>query len=652
MTGSSLQFVPTAGEAPPRSPGTNVVVIDTSWTPSQPDRADLRPLRPSVSAVLERIDLFRDTLERLDAWADATDVADRLTIDGVSWWFPIRPFLVDHLHERALLAHVVAGLLADTAAETLIVPEQEAPLVDVARAFERQGIAVTITPAPALASSAGPETPQVSAASGTTSRWPDWREWRRRRERRTRRTRIAARLTSLRSAQQTVLVIAQPRIYQTIRSITGGRRVDPQLAPVIDRLAARGLQPVVVGLELDPREDGDWAIVRDDDQLIPQSFVNDRWGVSEDRDQDTSGISAGLLGAGHVPLDVAGVDLEPVVLERLTRFSRAWLKTQLRISVRAERMMRDLRPNALFLNHEGIRTSWVAAARRADVPVFAVQHGLIFPWHSVYRHHRHRGLVLPARTFTYGPYESRTLVDDGEYTPDEVQVTGSPRSDVDADALADPRTIDVESANVRRELGVSSGDLMLVVSTAHTRLFRRYYLPHMIDRLLGGPLPGIHLVFKMHPGEVDDGPYRALIEGMAAAGAYPAPPISVVRDTDLYALLRAADAHLGLHSTVLTDAVAADTANLISVAQAYGDLLGYVAAGVARPVRDVAELREALATPRPVDPVARAAFLADHFMAGDASSRIADAIARGIEEHERSGMRPGQGTPAHAEAAS
>jgi len=152
----------------------------------------------------------------------------------------------------------------------------------------------------------------------------------------------------------------------------------------------------------------------------------------------------------------------------------------------------------------------------------------------------------------------------------------------------------------------------------------------MLAVLLDGPLPGVHLVFKQHPGELDEGPYRELVTGLARAGGYDPPPITMVREIDLYRLLRAADAHLGQQSTVLTDAVMADTCNLIAMVQASADILGYVPAGVARPVHDIAELREALRDPQPPDPDARRAFLDDHFRPGDASARIAATIAAAV----------------------
>ena len=76
------------------------------------------------------------------------------------------------------------------------------------------------------------------------------------------------------------------------------------------------------------------------------------------------------------------------------------------------------------------------------------------------------------------------------------------------------------------------------------------------------------MVFEVRP-RVDEIEYSALLTGLATAGGYEPPPISVIRDIDLYRLLRAADAHLGMHSTVLTDAVVVGTPNLIATVDAH-----------------------------------------------------------------------------------
>ncbi len=100
--------------------------------------------------------------------------------------------------------------------------------------------------------------------------------------------------------------------------------------------------------------------------------------------------------------------------------------------------------------------------------------------------------------------------------------------------------------------------------------------------------------------------------------------MTVVQRIDLYRLLQAADAHLGIHSTVLTEAVVTGTHNLLADTLASSDLLGYVEAGVAVPVRDGATFLAGLETPGAVTDAARASFLARHFRSGSASERLRD----------------------------
>ena len=134
------------------------------------------------------------------------------------------------------------------------------------------------------------------------------------------------------------------------------------------------------------------------------------------------------------------------------------------------------------------------------------------------------------------------------------------------------------------------------------------------------------MVVKLHPAETDEGPYRAVIEGAARARGFAPPPITVVQAVDLYRLLGAADAHLGIHSTVLTEAVFVGTPNLLATGVQGGDLLGYLDAGVALPVADGGDLIAALdrVGEGVITPEARAAFVAQHFEPGSASQRIAD----------------------------
>ncbi len=356
-----------------------------------------------------------------------------------------------------------------------------------------------------------------------------------------------------------------------------------------------------------------------------------RWrGPEESASQAADLVRARVRSAAAVPLDVHGVDLAPALTAWLAEQAASIVGTILRQLPRIDGLVEALRPRALVLTHEAIQTPWLQVARARSVPIFAVQHGMIYPTHPGYRHPRDPRLLLPDATFVTGPFERDALLGHGGYAARRGRRGW--RATARAGRFSEPPAplgADEREA-VRREMGVADGSRMLVVSTGFLPLQRRFVLSASLERLFGEPVPGVHVVFKQHPGESDEGPYRELLVGLARAGGFAAPPITVVRDVDLYRLLRAADAHLGLLSTVLTDAVAARTPNLIAVDQAHTDLLGYVAAGVARPVRDAADLRAALDDLQPPDEAARQAFLAAHLEPGPASERIVARVSAAL----------------------
>jgi hypothetical protein len=247
---------------------------------------------------------------------------------------------------------------------------------------------------------------------------------------------------------------------------------------------------------------------------------------------------------------------------------------------------------------------------------------MIYPHHNGYIHAaRPASLRLPQRTFVFGRWERDLLREASVYRDDEVVVGGSPRLDL---VVPDPTA----RTRMRRELGIADGERVVLVSGTWGGLYRRFHYPIALAALVDRPLRGVHFVVKLHPGEPDEGPYRAIIEGAAAAGGFASPPITIVQSIDLYRLLAASDAHLGIHSTVLTEAVVTRTPNLLADGLAGADLLGYVAAGVALPVRDGAGLLAALdaAAGGALTEADAAAFTDAHFEPGSASERIAASL--------------------------
>lgn len=638
--GRRLRFIGRAGQAPRPDPSTDVVVLDVAWTPAAGDRPDLRPVRHIFHELLARLDLFNESQERLDDWADSIGMADRLVADDVSWWFQLRMRVRWDLHERMIWCHVLDALLTE-GHDRIEVPADRTALVEAARAAVRARAGLTleiIEPAEVTAAAKRASAPhrrpilaRLAAGSRRVAR-AGYRAVRRllgkptppsRRMMAARQKALAARLDRLVQEPGGALSVASARFFQVIH-VDGRRRfVDPHLALVLDRLAEAGVPIMTVTIALEPKANADWAVLSADDRLVPNTIVPTRYARPEDDQIGVDHVAARFAEVADVPLVVAGCDLGPELHALVAAHVGPRLESQLRWLRMAERMMRDLRPRVLFVDHEGVRTLWLAAARRLGIPSVAVQHGVIYPNNPEYCHPRHPRLMIPDLTCVFGPAERDLLLTLGGYDPAEVIVTGSSRSDPSHSNQVMSAT---ERADVRRELGVRDGDRMLVVSVAHNPVAGDIYSVEMVARLLGGPLPGVHVVFKLHPRERTDAPYEAVLAGLARAGGHPPPAMTSVRDFDLYRLLRSADAHLGLHSTVLTDAVVAGTPNLIAVGQAFSDMLGYIPARVAVPVASVDEVLAFLRDPRPPEADDRAAFLAEHFAPGDATTRIVSAI--------------------------
>jgi len=660
-SGRGLVFVPTAGSAPPSEAGRSVVVLDVAWTPSDTDRPDLLPLRTLAAQATDESDLYDDALAVLDAWAERSRIADRMTLGATTYWYRVREDAWRWLHERMLWERVVTRALDETASASITVPGDEVPLAEVANAIGRsRGIDVVVLAAHGAQPGIEPRRRAVSTSSdraGGAAPVPGFAEGLRRGSRSllSRGARFARRLVPraegrpapglapadpsredvlarrvrdlLADPAGLVLVLTYARLHQQVGARHAGRPEDPNLGPVIRRLGEAGLRPVVVGIGLDLRRDADWRLVEPDARLLPESLLGSRWRrPGEPGPEVLEPMRARAREARSVSLRPATVDLAPALVDWIDGRIATSILGVVQQTARVGSLMDELRPRAMILTHEALRTSWLTPARDRAIPSYALQHGVIYPTHPGYRHARDPRLVLPDVTFVYGPYERDVLLTHGGYRPAEVIVSGSPRLAPGAGETPTTQPPPDERAAIRRDLEVGDGELMLVISTGYLPLYRRFVLAPMLERLFGGPLPGVHLVFKQHPGETDEGPYRGLIEGLARAHGLIPPAISVVRDVDLYGLLRAADAHLGMYSTVLTDAVAAGTPNLIVRGPAGGDLLGYVAAGVAQPVRDREELLAALAAPPVARPEDRAAFLARHFRKGDAAGRIASVI--------------------------
>ena len=73
----------------------------------------------------------------LDRWAATAGIADRLIVEGVTYWFRVREPLWHWLHERLLWRYALAAIEGDQPFESVAAPADEEALIDVVRALGR-----------------------------------------------------------------------------------------------------------------------------------------------------------------------------------------------------------------------------------------------------------------------------------------------------------------------------------------------------------------------------------------------------------------------------------------------------------------------------------------------------------------------------------
>jgi hypothetical protein len=610
-------------EAPRGHDGDIVLVLDPAWLP--PPTEDVIVSTIAATEYLACSDPLAASLRHLDTWAADAGVTSLLTVQGASFWPYGRLVLSTWLRETLIWLGILTRIVETRAVGGISCADDVDPeIVDAARMvaiarglpFEAQHADVAAIP---LRRRRGRVARMVARTRRRVSSLPGMPRrltiMRRRRALRRRMDRLA------REGRHPLLVLTQ-HASQRIELVDGPRSMNVYLGPIIDRLRGTGLEPVEFQVKAAMTDDAAWEAAGD------RVLLSDTLTLLADPGDEASAASQAATVADRIqdcrlPFVVNGVDLGPVMAERLADHTRRSLGRHIRGVARARGLLRALSPAGLLLAVEYNRPDWLAAARAEGIPIAAVQHGIIHDRHPGYMHaERTATSVLADRTYVFGRWERELLVDRSIYRQDEVIVSGSPRLDL----VTRPSSATVD---IRAALGLDDDERLVVISGTWGAIYRRFYLPAALAALIDRPLPGVHLVVKLHPGEPDEGPYRRVIEHAAAARGFASPRVSVVRDIDLYRLLAAADAHIGIHSTVLTEAVAVGTLNLIVDRFEGSDLLGYVAAGVAVPVRTGQDVLSALDDREALLPSERRreAFLRAHFDPGGASRRIADDLS-------------------------
>ena len=628
----TIRFTPNAG--PPVTEPTGgqsaetVVVLDTTWiAPTSTPNADGGvasglAARDVVDAVMSDRDIGAEAMARVDAWAEASSIVSRTALHGTSFWYGMRLRTWTWLTESLIWLAVIDRLLEERPGTRALAcdPGTDPTLIEACRLVARRDGLAFDAPSPGPARIVGARRGLRGLLARVRARVRRELDERRLAARRASVDRAIARLAAEPAGR---LLVIEAHAPQRIEAPAGPRLMNAYLGPIVDALAESRLAPIELDIRADLLRDAEWAAFDPATaRRLPWSPLQAAPGAGIPADRDEARRLADAIATDLTPLEANGVDLAVGLRAILAPRVAGTFPRRLR-EIRAIRdLLRQLRPAAILLADEYHRQEWLAAARLEGVPLAAVQHGVIHRWHLGYIHaSRPPELQLPDRTYVFGGWERDLLTSASVYRDDEVVVGGSPRLDLVEEAP-------IDRARVRRELGVADVDRLVVISGTWGEFHRRFYYPIALRHLFDRPLPRVHVVVKLHPSETNEGPYRAVIHGVAEAGRFQAPATSTVQVVDLYRVLAAADAHLGIRSTVLTEAVVTGTPNLLATGLAGADPLDYVAAGVATPVRDGHDLAVALdaiedGTGSRPTAEQRRRFIDAHFDPGGGARRIA-----------------------------
>jgi hypothetical protein len=212
-----------------------------------------------------------------------------------------------------------------------------------------------------------------------------------------------------------------------------------------------------------------------------------------------------------------GIRVDPHVLEAFRTTFLLQLPWAIRTIHEIQNLLKRERPSILLLYAEstGLGRAIIAAARKMDVPTFAVQHGLMYPRYYAFEHTSDevgtpadggRYCPLPTRTAVFGSLARDLMIERGNYPPESLVITGSPKFDA---LLKAASTYD--RATIRKRHGVPDTVTLLVGASRWTAIgtvFRDVVKAVESE-------PSVWLLVKPHQAERPDR-YEQVIEEESA----------------------------------------------------------------------------------------------------------------------------------------
>ena len=241
----------------------------------------------------------------------------------------------------------------------------------------------------------------------------------------------------------------------------------------------------------------------------------------------------------------------------------------------AEKIINKFRIKKCLVVGEGDRARcFIAAGNRLKINTYAVQHGIINESASTYIiTSKYKDVLVPQKTFLWGERFKELLISHTNvYNNENVNVVGQVRTD----HLVKNGYLKTSKRSGALKIFYATQPFKDLLEPATLMLFKALKL--MKD--------DFELIIKLHPADLSFEFYVDMVEKFQIKNC------KMVKDGDLYELIKWSDLVISVHSTVVVEAALMNKPSICILLSKYNDNGGFVKDGVSFGVKDENELLE------------------------------------------------------------
>ena len=290
---------------------------------------------------------------------------------------------------------------------------------------------------------------------------------------------------------------------------------------------------------------------------------------------DSSLIVDNLIYIDKLDFKFNELNLKNIMLKYVMKDLRENYLSYLYELIVAEEIINKFKIKKCLVAGEGDRgRCFITAGNRLEICTFAVQHGIINETSSTYIiNSKYKGLLVPNHTFVWGEnYKELLISHTNVYNRGNVNVVGQVRTD----SL-------VQDGYLKRSK--RSGSLKIVYATQY---FRDLLEPAtlMLFKALNLMKEDYEVIIKLHPADLNFEFYEDMVKKFHIKNC------KIIKDGDLYELIKWSDLIISVHSTVVVEAALMNKPSICILLPKYNDAGGFVKDGVSFGVKDENELLE------------------------------------------------------------